>query len=1688
MNKKYEISVWRDIFSKEENRWFEEKIIVIGSDTMTSQSRAREPQLVSNVNGTNKFSFTMYYTYIDVETGEKVRNPFIPFLVNERKIKVYWKNKWYDFLIKEIKENSSNHTFTYECEDLYVTELSRSGFGLEFNSELQNNIGTAPELIQQVIDGTDWQFDSDNSDLIYQLTEEPVYEVVTLNSFDAICDQVESNESSSVNIEAGQKILVFYSCAPAAKEDVLQTKLQFYYTTDNNWKQEGSSMLVVNGKCYEVQVTWGEIENNSVTAYVNSTPILTIDFTQGLSQQYRAKRCVDSQKSVFSTVANRYVNVYTKDGKEIYGYSTTEFNDALAVVNIITNSSNYQNAAGWSKENDDNDGLLFRIAPAFNKATDVSTYTAKSYLRFCGEKTYSNQGVQNNASYIKNGFTEGETYIFRYKCIAENDGLPDETLTYIDCDISPIIKSFNEEITYFIYEKIAPTADDESWDGWNEYRLTCLVPCAYGDLITTYSRPILSFKNEESDNIWIEEIQFFKEAYGTRDGEEVRINPNEVDIQSVSNTVYRYFDPEQDATSLKDIEFIDGDDAEPVSNNFEKYGTIEESQSNRFNILQSIAETFECWIRFEILHDDEGYMLYEDGAPCKYIQVKKELGRDTGLTFVYGIDLSDITRTLKSSSIATKTIVQSNENEYGEQGFCTIARSTQNYSRENYILNFDYYIQQGLLDNDTIYEDLYGSDGLYNTLHDNNVQYIENAELLSQKKNDLTKQKAQQTIYNQYLTAAEQEKVSIQDDLIKLAGVTNFSDALIYAQNHLNNKKVQSLVNDYTYIESTINNYSQLYNDITVSVDYLEEAINTYETTQASIIETLTSVNNAFYKKYARFIQEGTWTSEDYYNDDLYYLDALKVAYESSRPQVTYNINVIRVSDLVDFSSKIFQLADIAFIQDTEYFGYVDKFTPYKERVVLTEITSNFDSPEKDSFKVQNYLTQFDDLFQRITAATQNLEFSEGKYARAANIVATDGTIKSSVIQNTFNANADLVYGAQNEAATIDNTGITVTSNEDGSKLVRVTSGGIFVSNDGGETWKNAIRGDGISADVLTAGRINTEQISIYNADTPSFVWDSDGLSAYAQGESNVDTNSKFVRFDQYGIYGLNWDGAEPFKPTSLQDIYNRATFGLTWEKFFLRGEDDNGSIEISSDNDIVIKAGSGANARERLIIGRIDSEDEIAADYGMVIKDDNNNVIFRCDHNDLKIAGWKVNDNCLESSGEDQYTRIYANGSIGSYGYKIISQEENAYATTLLVDILAKNLDNNNSIDLIPANARIYIFNSVIGKMVVQAKVNSNYANSQEEYEFSIPNSLIPHPSTIIEFLYNEQHYELFSLVNVEENYEISWAVNLCRSWYDEQKIIPDDEEIEENLNENEAIEENLNENEEEDLFINPNNYITTYYYSCQFEADFVGNSSLIQIFDIIDENTDIIFASRFVRASDTAWLIDNNGNAIFHNVYLDGGTIGGWWIDDISIYSTKDGSSQKNSVSSDGEIIKDGNIKTQFNSVGIGASDSLNYSIITDALYSSEANIGGLLISNGLVNGYDLASIITRLNNLADNIYPIGSYYMSSDPTSPAELFGGTWEQIKDRFILAAGDSYTVDATGGEATHTLTTDEIPSHYHFSGLWQTVDRYSGGGTLDAAGAFSGYGNTVNTGTAGGGQAHNNMPPYLVAYIWHRVA
>lgn len=144
-------------------------------------------------------------------------------------------------------------------------------------------------------------------------------------------------------------------------------------------------------------------------------------------------------------------------------------------------------------------------------------------------------------------------------------------------------------------------------------------------------------------------------------------------------------------------------------------------------------------------------------------------------------------------------------------------------------------------------------------------------------------------------------------------------------------------------------------------------------------------------------------------------------------------------------------------------------------------------------------------------------------------------------------------------------------------------------------------------------------------------------------------------------------------------------------------------------------------------------------------------------------------------------------------------------------------------------------------------------------------------------------------------------------------------------------------------------------------------------------------------------------------------------------------------------------------------------------------------------------------NMNKIVEMIYPVGAIYMSVNNVSPQTLFGGTWEQIQDKFLLSAGTTYTAGDTGGSAAHshttgdhTLTVDEIPSHNHK--LSQDVEyKFSsevGGWTTFRAGTDNVYPNEVWTQNAGGGQAHNhgdtetssNMPPYLAVYVWKRIS
>lgn len=128
--------------------------------------------------------------------------------------------------------------------------------------------------------------------------------------------------------------------------------------------------------------------------------------------------------------------------------------------------------------------------------------------------------------------------------------------------------------------------------------------------------------------------------------------------------------------------------------------------------------------------------------------------------------------------------------------------------------------------------------------------------------------------------------------------------------------------------------------------------------------------------------------------------------------------------------------------------------------------------------------------------------------------------------------------------------------------------------------------------------------------------------------------------------------------------------------------------------------------------------------------------------------------------------------------------------------------------------------------------------------------------------------------------------------------------------------------------------------------------------------------------------------------------------------------------------------------------------------------------------------------LSSLWDQIYPVGSIYITANATNPSVLFGGTWEQLKGKFLVGVDSSdtdfETSGKTGGEKTHTLTVDEMPSHNHniLKPRWNTSAGANAVYGSNGLGTGSDY---DNMGYTGGSQAHNNLPPYMTVYMWKRI-
>lgn len=1359
---KYEISVWEDRFVAAsglmDSHYEEKKLCVIGSNTMTNGSRALEPNLVLNVNGTHTFTFKLYLSYIDTTTGEKIDNPFVKLLVNERRVKAYWDNgqedindKWYDLVIKDISEDSDSNTVTYTCEDLFINELGKSGFELNFSDEANNNQGTIYELATAVLDGTDWQLDEKNTDHLLQTQEEALYEAKATNT-DVLGGSFADgflNITKDKNEKVPKNAVCYlpYSMVPHSDDEIADmTTIQFIYapkyTTefssmvitneDCNWLITGGKWII-NGSNYQFKVPQNGTSGGSLRT------IFTVSKEAYVSNRYRGNVYCRKQLSTYDANLERYVNVYklkgsnpTADDKRIFGYVDYDYDASDLVNNLLSNNKDFKDTTGWKGTD-----LKIELLPELGLNTDLTTYKGHSYLSAVLKKGLElvNDTFSSASQYLSSGFFEGQQLRFSL-------GLNSSTVTGLQVLIQSKTKK-DSEGNPIVYFSTTNLSKPEISDGvsWYSGTLTCVKALAKNFL--SDAQLIITSTNVSETILKILETRLYELFQGITGGAGSQGNNNLYDINTVdvAKKFYYYY---YEGTSNSDgtapyiykaqipcplYEPVYGGWAKSAGatdreySQFEKVRTIYGQQSNRFNLLQELAETFKCWARFKIYHNADGSIERDSkGKQRKTVYFSEKIGQQLSYGFTYGIDLNTIRRTQSSSELVTKTIVLANYNENAPNGTCSIVDSEENYPRENFVLNFDYYVNQGLLDGETLNRDLYYSGtsddyiGYYTKLHKYNIEYLTAADKAILLRNQETRLLQQSVVYEGLLACAVKERDELIDELAALGGDTSgtktktpnpkaddsdqsnllikgkwipIQKALQQIKQYISkpnptgggttsvlapSNQNADLIKTIKDLDGDIATYRAICLKLDAALATLQTAISANTTLRDTLLKQIKELHQRFYNKYSTYIQEGSWNSEDYIDPNIYYYDALSVAYTSSRPQVQYDIAVTRVSELPEFKFRRFHVGDTTYIQDPDFFGYeyyskIDKKrTPYKEAVLISEISINFDEPDKDTITVQNYKTQFEDLFQRINATTQSLQFVQGGYNRAAGVVNEKGELKADILQDSLLAAQDIVTKATDESVVQDNTGITLTSLKNLDQKLKITSGGIVFSDDGGETWTTMMKAGQIGVQFLSAGSISTSKITIMDGTTPAFRWDTNGITAYWSGKDYLTPESnpvlkmnRFVRFDKFGIYGYNNGNDNDntnFVPANEEEVRSNSMFSLTWSGLLIRSIQKDGSnnvvgsIEINNKYDIVVKKGD----KDKVLIGRLNDN----GNYGIRICDDDGKpVLETIDNGSL----W-LRQNLSIGTGTDQkiFLGLSARKDISKTVYRQLTAGQQSY------------------------------------------------------------------------------------------------------------------------------------------------------------------------------------------------------------------------------------------------------------------------------------------------------------------------------------------------------------------------------------------------------------------------------------------
>lgn len=1172
----------------------------IGSDMLQSQSKAFSIKLTQNTNGSQTLTFSIFYQYVDTRTGEKVENPWAALLCAERKLLLDYDGETFYFIIKSVTKDSAKYTLDITADDRNVNELAKNGYGVTLDEELNNNYGTVTEIAKQVLKNTNWTVDEENSDKIPDVTIDTLVKLrVTSGDIECLMfmgdgpRSAPTTDTTTKTLAAGTEIYAFYGCCHGAPR-------YFSFLIELGAKDSEDIYINRDNQGYLINPTY--IVSNNFQIPQGMEVVETLPGSRG-------RRYIWSSITKYFPSVQQYLSKYQNnigasadEPKTLWGYAKTDYVVPYLVSEYIPTGSNMTSTAGWiagaqgttanlpkveyqtyayGVKNGDEITVLtqpLKVSMLDYLLKDIQPfdYQFKPYIHFYSSSFGDGAPVLFNSGPFDtkmplSALAAGKKYRFEMRCFASNA-----------FEVRLGLYNYDAKNQRYVAVNSFHIASCDNPTGWTHgasnvatsVEATITVPVSFTEdqykqsllylAIIPAKKAVGSSEDEYIDILNCSLFEYVPAGTGTF------LRPTDTPADSLAVTRYRYYTEEELAkTNAEDIQpYLTADaDANKLlaivpESSWERRRAISAKQSNYYAILQTLCEKFECWMRPVV-------SISPTHLEQKKIVFKNYAGKENFAGFRYKANLKSIKRSDDSKTYVTKLIVSDNANAFGEDGFCSIRRAPSNPSKDTALYNMDYYIAQGILSADTWNSYVYGTNGYYAKMAKIISESAEIAGRLTQAKialiqmeSDyerltLTVTEAQEAVakaermfvsswgYGSHSIDTEERKAAQKKSPRLLIAVANAEQAYSEAQAQLRkiywetNGKIDSSCPLQVYRDSV----ATLQTEVTVKAD------------RKAVLE------QQLYAHFSHFIQEGTWKSDDYSDDEKYYLDAVTTLAASAKPKASYTLSVADVSGLDGYEDYTFALGDSTYIEDGDFFGYSSTGAPLRATVVLTEMVRVLDDPSKNTIKIQTYVNLFQDLFRKMAATTQQISYAKSGYDKAAALADGNAEDKSSFLKDAWNDPRLILQNIGQQTVTWDAQGITATSAAEPSKKVRIVNRGVLVSKDGGQTWATGISADGVNTEMLTAGIINTDTINIMNADEPSFRWDKFGLTAFdftadAAGAATAFDTKKGVRFDRFGLYGFTGIDGAGWHPNSIQPIEGETTdsisahasFYLTWD------------------------------------------------------------------------------------------------------------------------------------------------------------------------------------------------------------------------------------------------------------------------------------------------------------------------------------------------------------------------------------------------------------------------------------------------------------------------------------------------------------------------------------------------------------